>query len=126
MAKKLYVGNLPWSVTNADLLQLVEEEGLTCSSAEVVLDRDTDRSRGFAFIQFESDDDAVRAIAILDGYELGGRKLVVNEAQSRHRDRGGRPQRSGGDRRGFGGGGGGGGGRARKPRGYVDDDQGTW
>lgn len=126
MATKLYVGNLPWSVTNGDLEHTIETLGLACSKAEVVYDRETDQSRGFGFLHFDTDEAARLAMAALNGYEMKGRELVVNEATSRQRESGGRTPRSGGEDRRGGGGGRGGGGRGRKPRGFRDDGDGCF
>ena len=93
--KKIYVGNLPWSTTEADLRDMFGAFGEILSAA-VITDRDTGRSRGFAFVELD-DADADKAIAELDGRDFGGRALRVNEAQDK--------------RCGGGGGGGGGGGR---------------
>lgn len=78
--KKLYVGNLSFDSTDADLRQLFEPHG-AIESAKVATDRDTGRSRGFGFIEMSSNSDAESAIAALNGREIGGRVLVVNEAQ---------------------------------------------
>ena len=94
--KKIYVGNLPWSTTEADLEGLFASIGAVHSAA-VITDRDTGRSRGFGFVEME-EADADRAIQELNGRDFGGRALRVNEAQQRQP-------------RGGGGGGGGGGGR---------------
>jgi len=91
--KKIYVGNLAWGATEAELRDLFSSYGEVASVA-IITDRDTGRSRGFGFV--ELDGDADKAISELDGRDLGGRALRVNEAQ---------------DKRGGGGGGGGGGGR---------------
>jgi RNA recognition motif-containing protein len=98
LAKKLYVGNLPFSVTEAELRELFGRHG-TVERVSVITDRETGRPRGFAFVEMDAKgaDDAMRA---LDGNQLGGRALRVSEAQERG-DRG--------DRGGRGGGGGGGG-----------------
>lgn len=82
MARRLYVGNLPWSVTSTELQSLFAEHG-EVASAEVISDRVTGRSRGFGFVQMESDDGASAAIEALHGKEVNGRALVVNEAQER-------------------------------------------
>ncbi len=95
MGKKLYVGNIPFTTTEDELTQLFERHG-TVQSVNVITDRETGRPRGFAFVEMESDQAAQAAQRALDGSQLGGRSLRVNEAQ----------ERSGG-----GGGGGGGGGR---------------
>ena len=89
MAKKLYVGNLPFSTTEADLRSAFERHGAV-SSVNVITDRETGRPRGFAFVEFASSDNVTQAIEKFDGYELGGRKLRVNEATS-ERSEGGRP-----------------------------------
>ena len=92
MGSKLYVGNLSYNVTNANLEQLFTPHGAV-RSAEVIQDRDTGSSKGFGFVQMGSDDEAEAAIAALDGQEHDGRNLTVNEAKPRE-DRGG--PRSGG------------------------------
>ena len=99
MGKKLYVGNLAYGVTDSDLQQLFEAHG-TVQSAQVIMDRDTGRSKGFGFVEMGSDQEAQAAIAALNGKEVDGRSLTVNEAKPRE-DRGG-----GGGRGGYGGGGG--------------------
>ncbi len=111
MGKKLYVGNLRYEVTDSDLRRLFEPHG-NVDSAQVIMDRDTGRSKGFGFVEMSSDDEAQAAIAALNGQDMNGRALTVNEARPRE-ERGG-----GGGRGGFGGGGGrggrhGGGGRPR-------------
>ncbi|UCE84711.1 MAG: RNA-binding protein [Deltaproteobacteria bacterium] len=93
MSKKIYVGNLPWSTTEAELEQLFAEHG-SVNSVRIITDRDTGRSRGFGFVEM-NDDDANAAMQALDGRDMGGRALRVNEAQ----------ERSGGGRGGYGGGG---------------------
>jgi RNA recognition motif-containing protein len=105
MGKKLYVGNLSYEVTDGDLEQLFAAHG-TVESAQVIMDRDTGRSKGFGFVEMKTDQEAQAAIAALNGQESGGRSLTVNEARPRE-DRGGG---GGGGRRGGGGGYGGGGG----------------
>ena len=99
MGKKIYVGNLAFSVDSAALEQMFAPYG-TVDSASVVTDRDSGRSRGFGFVEMASSDDAQAAIEALNGSQQGGRALTVNEAKPRE-DRGG-----GGGRGGFGGGGG--------------------
>ena len=103
MGKKLYVGNLTYGVTDSQLEQLFAAHG-TVQSAQVIMDRDTGRSKGFGFVEMGSDQEAKAAIAALSGKEVDGRALTVNEAKPRE-DRGG-----GGGGRGYGGGGGGRGG----------------
>ena len=102
MGKKLYVGNLTYGVTDSTLAQLFEPHG-TVQSAQVIMDRDTGRSKGFGFVEMKTDQEAQAAIAAMNGKEVDGRSLTVNEAKPRE-DRGGR----GGGRGGFGGGGHGG------------------
>ena len=99
MGKKLYVGNLTYSVADRDLEQIFAAHG-TVQSAQVIMDRDTGRSKGFGFVEMGSDQEAQAAIAALNGKEHDGRALTVNEARPRE-DRGG-------GRGGYGGGGGGG------------------
>ena len=110
MGKKLYVGNLAYGVSDGDLQQLFEAYG-TVQSAQVILDRDTGRSKGFGFVEMGSDQEAQAAIAALNGKEVDGRRLTVNEARPRE-DGGGRGG-SGGGRGGYGGGRGGSGGGRR-------------
>jgi len=97
--KKLYVGNLAWGVTDDDLQNLFAEFG-SVESAVVITDRETGRSRGFGFVEME--DGADQAIEAVNGQEVQGRPLRVNEAQSK--DRGGRGGGGGGGNRGGGGG----------------------
>jgi RNA recognition motif-containing protein len=101
MSMKLYVGNLSFQTSSEDLQQLFAQAG-TVESASVVEDRDTGRSRGFGFVEMSSKEEGQAAIAQLNGKEVGGRALTVNEAKPRE-DRGGS---RGGGRGGFGGGGG--------------------
>jgi len=101
MGNKLYVGNLPYSVRDSDLEQAFSQFG-TVTSAKVMMERDTGRSKGFGFVEMGSDAEAQAAITGMNGQPLGGRSVVVNEARPMES----RPPRSGG----YGGGGGGGGG----------------
>ena len=101
MGNKLYVGNLPYSFRDEDLQQAFAAHG-TVSSAKVMMERDTGRSKGFGFVEMGSDAEAQAAISGMNGQQYGGRGLVVNEARPMEA----RPPRSGG----FGGGGGAGGG----------------
>ena len=114
--KKLFVGNIPHSTTEADLRALFEPHG-AIAQVSIVTERDTGRSRGFAFVEMTDSAEAEKAIAALNGKELGGRALNINEARPKT-DRGG-------DRGGFRGGrpGGGGGGRSGGGGGR-DDSQG--
>jgi cold-inducible RNA-binding protein len=100
MGKKLYVGNLGFAVTDSDLSKMFEAHG-TVESAQVIMDRDTGRSKGFGFVEMKTDQEAQAAIAALNGQDAGGRPLTVNEA--RPKTEGGRGG-SGGGRGGSGGG----------------------
>jgi len=112
MARKIYVGNLPWSYSSSDLESLFRQYG-EVSSAEVVQDRESGRSRGFGFVEMSNDAEFEAAVNGLNGADCGGRPLIVNEARERAPRTGG-----GGGGRGYGGGGGGyGGGRDRGDRG---------
>ena len=82
MSVNIYVGNLPFSVNNAELEGLFTEHGAV-SSAQVIMDRETGRSRGFGFVEMDSSDEARAAIEALDGADVGGRRLKVNEARER-------------------------------------------
>jgi RNA recognition motif-containing protein len=109
MSNKLYVGNLSFRVTSEDLQEYFAGAG-TVESANIVMDRETGRSRGFGFVEMASDEDANNAIAQFNGQEYDGRNMVVNEARPRE-DGGGRGgNRGGGGRGGYGGGGNRGGG----------------
>jgi RNA recognition motif-containing protein len=88
MGSTLYVGNLSYNVTNADLEQLCAQHG-TVNSAEVIQDRDTGRSKGFGFVQMGSDEEAQAAISALNGQEHDGRALTVNEAKPKENRSGG-------------------------------------
>ena len=105
MGNKLYVGNLPYSVRDSDLEQSFGQFG-TVTSAKVMMERDTGRSKGFGFAEMGSDAEALAAVEGMNGAPLGGRSLVVNEARPMEP----RPPRTGG----FGGGGGGYGGGGRE------------
>jgi RNA recognition motif-containing protein len=114
MGKKLYVGNLSYEVNDSELQQMFEPYG-TVQSAQVIMDRDTGRSKGFGFVEMGSDQEAQAAIAALSGKQVGGRSLTVNEAKPKEGGGGGRGGYGGGGggRSGGGGGyGGGGGGRS--------------
>jgi RNA recognition motif-containing protein len=82
VSKKLYVGNLSYGVTSDDLQQLFAQHG-TVDSADVIMDRSTGRSKGFGFVEMNSDEEAQTAMAALDGQEYDGRALRVNEAKPR-------------------------------------------
>jgi RNA recognition motif-containing protein len=110
MGRKLFVGNLSFSLGESELRQLFEQKG-GVESLTVMRDTDTGRSRGFAFVEMVSDEAAQKAIAELNGYSVDGRNLTVNEARPK-------PERGGGFRKGPGGGrgGSGGGGHRRDSR----------
>ncbi len=103
MGKNLFVGNLAHELTDAELQDVFEQCGEVVS-ARVIMDRDTGRSRGFGFVEMQSEDGAKAAVEELDGKEVGGRAIRVNEARPRENSGGGGFNR---------GGGGGGGGRRR-------------
>ncbi len=109
MGKKLYVGNLPYSVGNSELQRLFEAHG-SVVSAQVIMDRDTGRSKGFGFVEMGNDSEAQAAIADMNGKEVDGRSLTVNEARPKPEGGGGggggggRGGRGGGGRGGYGGG----------------------
>jgi RNA recognition motif-containing protein len=116
--KNLYVGNLPHSTTEAELRTLFETHGAV-EKVSVVTDRETGRARGFGFVEMTDASEAEKAIAALNGTQLGGRALTINEAKPKTD----RPKTGGGGGQRFGGGGGGGGrgrddyqGHARQPR----------
>ena len=106
MGTKLYVGNLNYSTTEADIRAAFEADGREVREVVLISDRETGRPKGFGFVQMGSEQDAQAAIAALDGQELDGRRLRVNEAQAKPMGGGGG---GGGGGRSFGGGGGGGG-----------------
>ncbi len=83
---KLYIGNLPWSVRQDDLMQLFGQVG-QINDAVVITDRNTGRSRGFGFVEYASDEGARKAIQQFNGYDLDGRKLTVNEARAKQDNR---------------------------------------
>jgi len=103
MAKKLYVGNLPYSVNENDLRTLFADAG-EVGEVTVITDRDTGRSKGFGFVEMATEEGAQEAIKRFNGYTLESRPLTVNEARPREeRPRGGGDRRGGGERRGGGG-----------------------
>ena len=117
MTKRLYVGNLSWNLTEDELIETFQQDGRQVISARIITDRETGRSRGFAFVEMASEEEAQAAISALNGHDLDGRPLRVNEAQERSGGGGGGGRGGygggggGGGRGGYGGGGGGGGGR---------------
>lgn len=104
MANKLFVGSLAWATTNDSLQQFFSQAG-TVVSATVITDRNTGRSKGFGFVEMASDEEAKKAIETLNGQELDGRTIVVNEARPQQprsdRQFGGRNDRFGGNRGGY-------------------------
>lgn len=100
MAKNIYVGNLPFSTTDEDLNQLFSPHG-TVSSARIIKDKFTDRSRGFGFVEMENDEEAEKAIAAINGTDVDGRTLKVSEARPREDRRGGGHSGGGGYDRGY-------------------------
>jgi RNA recognition motif-containing protein len=98
--KNIYVGNLPFSATDADIQTLFEAHG-NVTRVSLITDRETGRPRGFGFVEMENDADGAKAIEALNGADMGGRTLTVNEARPRE------PRGGGGGGRGGGGGGGG-------------------
>jgi RNA recognition motif-containing protein len=115
MGRKLYVGNLPFSIGETELRQLFEQKG-GVESATVMRDTDTGRSRGFGFVEMSTDEAAQIAIKELNEFSVDGRNLTVNEARPKQERRGGFGGGGGRGRGGFGGGGGGRGGQRREPR----------
>jgi RNA recognition motif-containing protein len=113
MGKKLYVGNLSYSLNDSDLQKLFESVG-TVTSAQIIVDRETGRAKGFGFVEMNTDEEAQAAIASLNGKEIEGRALTVNEARPKAEGGGG----GGRGRGGYGGGGGGGGNRGGSGGGY--------
>jgi cold-inducible RNA-binding protein len=102
MGRKLYVGNLTYDVTDSGLEQLFAAHGAV-ESAQVIMDRDTGRSKGFGFVEMKTDQEAQAAIQALNGKDSGGRTLTVNEARPREDRGGGGRSGSGGTRGGYGG-----------------------
>lgn len=107
MGKKLFIGGLSWNTNDDGLRQAFEKFG-DVEEARIITDRETGRSRGFGFVTFSDGEDARKAISEMDGKELDGRTIKVNEAEEKPRDGGGRGGRGGGGGRGGYGGGGGG------------------
>jgi RNA recognition motif-containing protein len=101
LGKKLYVGNLSFNMTDTDLQSLFAEHG-TVQSAQVIMDRDTGRSKGFGFVEMNDDEQAQAAIKALNGRDANGRALNVNEARPRE-ERGSRERTTSSSGRGFGG-----------------------
>jgi RNA recognition motif-containing protein len=118
MGKRLYVGNLAYSTSDSELQQMFEAHG-TVNSAQVIMDRDTGRSKGFGFVEMSNDSEAQAAIQALHGAEIGGRTLTVNEARPK-------TEGGGGGRGGYGGGGGGRGGYGGGGGGYGGGGRGRY
>ncbi len=110
MGKRLFVGKLPYSFRDAELSELFGQAG-TVTFAQVIMERDSNRSKGFGFVEMNSDDEALKAIDMFNGYTVNGLQLAVNEARPKE-DRGGGFGGGGGGRSGGYGGSGGGGGRS--------------
>ncbi|MBI5851251.1 MAG: RNA-binding protein [Planctomycetes bacterium] len=120
MGKRLFVGNLSYDTTEDTLLEHFQKDGRQVASCKIMTDRDTGRSRGFAFVEFATDEEAAAAITAMNGVEIDGRPMRVNEAQDRPaRPAGGGGGGGGGGRRGGGGGGGGG----HRDRGSRDSEK---
>jgi cold-inducible RNA-binding protein len=117
MGRKLYVGNLPYSIGEGELQELFSKAG-NVETVRVMRDMATGRARGFAFVEMATDEEAQKAVTEFNEYELGGRALAVNEARPKPEYSGGGGGGFGGGRGrgGSGGGGGGGGSRGREPR----------
>ncbi|MBI5432087.1 MAG: RNA-binding protein [Planctomycetes bacterium] len=129
MGTKLYVGNLSYSTTETSLRAAFETNGRSVKEVAVISDRETGRPRGFAFVRMGTDIEARAAIEELDGFELDGRRIRVNEAQERAAGGGGggggfRPRPGGGGPSSGGGGSGGGGGGGYRDRGDRDGERG--
>jgi RNA recognition motif-containing protein len=110
--KNIFVGNLPYAITESELEQLFSQYGAV-GRAQIIIDRETGRSKGFGFVEMSNDEEAAKAMAALNSFEVKGRKLQVNEARPREAGSGGGGRSfggGGGGGRSFGGGGGGGGG----------------
>lgn len=107
MGKKLYVGGLPYAVDSQGLQEIFEQVGAVVS-AEVIMDRETGRSKGFGFVEMADEEAAKQAVEKLNGSVVGGRSLTVNEARPKEPRAGGFGGGGGGGRGGYGGGGGGG------------------
>ena len=124
MGNKLFVGNLSYNTTEGTLMDLFSQAGAV-SEVAVVLDRATNRSRGFGFVTMSSDEDAAKAITMYDGKDVDGRQIIVNEAKPQAPREGGfGGGGGGGERRSSGGGGYGGGGGDRGGRGGGGGDRG--
>lgn len=92
--KKLFVGNLPWSATEDQLRTLFSQDNMVVETVQIITDRETGRSKGFAFVEMATLEEAEKAVNMFNGYELDGRKMVVNEARPKED----RPRMGGGFR----------------------------
>ncbi len=81
--KKIYIGNLEYSISEEELQKAIEEKGLKTAGVNIVKDKFSGRSKGFGFAEFDNEEDSKQAITSLDGFELKGRKLRVNKARRR-------------------------------------------
>lgn len=120
MGNRLYVGNIPFDADEAQIRSFFE--GFTVTKVNIVTDRESGRPRGFAFVDLAGERDAQKAIADLNGLEMGGRSIVVNEAREKPRGNGGGSNGGYGDRNGGGGGGGRGNSGNRRGRDRDRDD----
>ncbi len=84
MAKTIYVGNLPWATTREELLdEFTLRTGVTVEDGRIITDRETGRSKGFGFVEVDSDDDLARVVEVMNGSDFNGRAIIVNEARPR-------------------------------------------
>ncbi|MGI6143798.1 MAG: RNA recognition motif domain-containing protein [bacterium] len=85
MTKTIYVGNLPWSTTKEELAEtFAERTGVTITDSRIITDRETGRSRGFGFVEVETDEDLAKVVEIMNGTDFNGREIIVNEARPRN------------------------------------------
>jgi RNA recognition motif-containing protein len=125
MGKRIYVGNLPFTTNEQELSDLFGQYGAV-ESVRIVTDRDTGRSRGFAFVEMSTEEDAEKALSSLQGADFGGRTLTVSEARAPERSGGGGFGGGRGGGGGYGGGGGGGYGGGGRGGGGRGGDRGGW
>lgn len=85
MTKTIYVGNLPWSTTKEELAEVfAERTGVVITDSRIITDRETGRSRGFGFVEVETDEDLAKVVEIMNGADFNGREIIVNEARPRN------------------------------------------
>jgi RNA recognition motif-containing protein len=85
VTKTIYVGNLPWSTTKEELAEtFAERTGVTITDSRIITDRETGRSRGFGFVEVETDEDLAKVVEIMNGTDFNGREIIVNEARPRN------------------------------------------